>query len=264
VRAATRIEFSWGSYVQFPEIEQLFSLSGRTTLLPQRAIHYLAAFEHRLSERMRVRLEAYDRQDRDLLFRPTYDPRAAGGRIVNPPLYPAWENSQRGYARGFDVMLQRRTANGLTGWIAYGYGRSMIRGGILQLKFPADYDLRHSVTAFASYRLRPTVNVSGRAVYGSGLPARGFYEYRDGAYFLAENRNQVRLPHYQRTDLRVNKMFVHDAWKLSLFGEVINVFNRRNLRFTDLDSYDSRTGAARLAIDRMFPILPSAGLVVEF
>lgn len=263
-RPATRLQFSWGHYTQFPEIIQLFSLSGRPTLLPQRAIHYVATFEQRLNQRTRLRVELYDREDRDLLFRPADAPRLMDGRIVDPPLYPPWENSQRGHARGLEVMLQRRTANGLTGWLAYGFSRATVRDGLLHLEYPADYDLRHSVTAFLSYRLRPSVNLSGRTSYGSGLPGRAFLEVRDGQFFLSANRNQLRLPAYARTDARINKMFVRDSWQLTLFAEVINMFNRRNVRFTEMDSYDPRTGRARPQIDRTFPILPSAGVVIEF
>jgi hypothetical protein len=262
--SATRVQLAWGQYVQFPEIEFLFSLAGRTTLLPMRATHAVASLEQRLDERTRVCLEFYDRQDRDLLFRPLFDPRVLNGRVFTPPLYPPVENSQRGYARGFDVMLQRRTANGITGWVAYAYGRARVSDGVLGLEYPADYDLRHSFTGFASYRIRPTVNLSGRFVYGSGLPARGFFEEREGVTYLSADRNQLRLPHYQRTDLRLNKIFVHHSWHVSLYAEVVNVFNRRNLRYSSLDGYNAATGALRLGIDRMLPILPSAGVVVEF
>jgi hypothetical protein len=263
-RSSTRVQLSWGQYSQFPEIEHFFSLAGHRALRPQRAMHVVASIEQRLDDRTRIRMEFYNRQDRDLLFRPQYDPRIIDGQVFTPPVYPPIHNSQTGYARGVELMLQRRTANGVTGWIAYSYGRTRVRDGILRLEYPADYDQRHSVTSFLSYRLRPTVNVSGRAVYGSGLPLRGFLEVRDGAYFLAANRNQARLPYYQRTDVRVNKVFVHDRWQVSLFAEVVNIFNRRNVRLSELDSYNATTGSARPGIDRMLPVLPSAGVVVEF
>jgi len=52
--------------------------------------------------------------------------------------------------------------------------------------------------------------------------------------------------------------------QLTLFAEAINLTNRENVRFDDLRSYDALTGAARLSFDTMFPILPSAGLVIDF
>jgi hypothetical protein len=48
-----------------------------------------------------------------------------------------------------------------------------------------------------------------------------------------------------------------------LYGEVVNLFNRRNHRFDTFNGYNARTGQAFVTLDRMFPILPSAGIVLE-
>lgn len=51
---------------------------------------------------------------------------------------------------------------------------------------------------------------------------------------------------------------------MTLFTEIVNLLNRDNARFDDLNGYDSQTGRARLSFDKMFPILPSLGLVIDF
>jgi hypothetical protein len=260
-----RIHLNWGQGVQYPEIAQFFSLAGSRRLLPERATHAMAALEQRLGDRTRLRAEAYQRQDRDLLFRPSFDPRLEDGQVVVPPAYPPWTNSLRGWARGFQVFLQRRAANNLTGWIAYAYGRSWVRDGVTGNGFPADYDQRHSVRVFSSYRLRPTINLSGKWIWGSGLPVRGYFQ--QGApteFFLSEDRNRLRLPNYQRVDVRVNKAFLRAWGQITLFAEVINLTNRRNVRFDDLNSYNISTRRASLSFESMFPILPSAGVVIDF
>jgi outer membrane receptor protein involved in Fe transport len=83
-------------------------------------------------------------------------------------------------------------------------------------------------------------------------------------YYLFPTRNQQRLPAYQRTDFRVNKAWQHDKWKLTLYGEVVNLFNRTNYVFESFDSYNSKTAQAYLTLDKTFPILPSAGVVAEW
>jgi hypothetical protein len=259
-----RLHLNWGQSVQYPEILQFFSLAGTPRLLPERATHAMAALEQRLGERTRLRTEVYQRQDRDLLFRPTYDPRVSGDQVAIPPPYPAWTNSLRGWARGFQVFLQRRAANNLTGWIAYAYGRSSMRDGVTGSVFPADYDQRHSVRVFGSYRVRPSVNLSGKWIWGGGLPVRGYYERRGTEFFLTDRRNQLRLPNYQRIDARINKAFLRTWGQITLFAEVINVTNRDNVRFDDLNSFDPRTRRASLSFETMFPVLPSAGVVIDF
>jgi len=269
----THVQFDWGQYAQFPELNQIFSTFTHTPLLPERSTHYEAVVEQTLDERTRLRVEFYDRQDRDLLARPALDPRMvlmAGtnlATIVNALPNAPWLNSERGYSRGAQIFLQRRTANGFTGWISYAYGHTEIHDGTLGVSFPSDYDQRHTLNAYVSRRLRPTVNVSARFTYGSGMPLPGFYRAEVGAgtaYFLTTNRNGLRAPNYQRTDLRLNKAYVHKKTKATLFAEVINVTNHHNRDFDSPGPYDGTTGRTYPNFFSMFPILPSAGIVYEF
>jgi hypothetical protein len=212
-----------------------------------------------------LRLEVYDRQDRDLLASPALDPRLLGDGLILPasPEAPL-RNSERGYARGVQVFLQRRTANGFTGWISYAYGRAVIRDGDLQQRFAADYDQPHTFNAYGSRRLRPTVNLSARFTYGSGMPLPGFYRRQDGGYWISQDRNGLRAPAYERTDLRLNKAFVHKKSKTTLFGEIVNLTNHSNRDFDSPGPYAVTTGRAYPNFYSMFPILPSAGVLLEF
>jgi len=261
---STRFHLGWGQYAQFPEITALFTRYGSRGLLPERATHYVAALEQRLGARTRVRLEAYQRLDRDLLFRPFYEPRLIGGRVFNPPLDPPLRNSLRGYARGLEIFVQRRTANRLTGWVSYALGYARLRDGEARISFPADYDQRHTVNIYAGYRIRPSVNLSVKWLYGSGFPMPGFYRSDGARYFLAEARNALRMEPYHRADLRLNKAYVFDRWKLTLYAEAVNVFNHTNRRFDSFNGYNARTGQCYLGFGRMLPVIPSAGVVLEF
>jgi hypothetical protein len=261
---ATRIQLGWGHYAQFPDLAWLFSPLGRRTLLPERSIHYFAAIERRFGERSRLRLEFYDRQERDLLFRPLLEPRALDGRFTAWRLDAPVENSIRGYARGLELFFQRRTANGLTGWVSYSLGYSRLRDGATGAVFPADYDQRHGVNVYLGRRVRSSVHLSARWVYGSGFPIPGYLRREQDRYYVSDSRNALRLRPYHRLDLRVNKAFLLPRGKLTLYGEIVNLLNRDNYRFSSFNGYNARTGQASLSLDRMFPILPSAGLVVDF
>jgi hypothetical protein len=200
----------------------------------------------------------YERLDRDLIFRPLYEPRILDGRVYGGNLAAPVTNSLRGYGRGMQVFLQRRTANGLTGWASYSYGVARLRNG------PSDFDQRHTANIYLSYRLRPTVNLSGRWTYGGGFPLRGFYQGTEAAFFLSTQRNQLNMPAYHRMDFRANKTFIRRGWHITLFAEVVNLYNHENVRFDDARGIDARTGSVRLGFDRLFPILPSAGVSIDF
>jgi hypothetical protein len=261
----TRLEFSWGQYSQYPELNQTLSTYALTGLLPERATHYEAAVEQRLNERTRLRLELYDRQDRDLLARPALFPRLlSNGTVAAADPRAAWVNSERGYSRGLQVFVQRRSANGFTGWVSYAYGRTMVHDGVLDQAFPADYDQRHTFNAYVSRRVRPTVNVSARFTYGSGMPLPGFYDLVPGGYAVAQVRNGLRAPSYERTDLRLNKAYVRTRFKTTLYGEIVNITNHRNRDFDTPGPYDLVSHRSFPNFYSMFPILPSAGVVLEF
>jgi hypothetical protein len=260
---STRLQLAWGEYAQFPEVSQLTSNLGNKGLLPARTIQLTAAIEQRFGERTRLRAEVYDRSDRDLIFQPLYDPRILLGKIFIPPLNALYYNSMRGYSRGFEIFLQRTSANRLTGWISYAYGHAEMRDGIDHISFPSDWDQRHSVNGYAGYRLRPSVNLSLRSVWGTGFPLPGFLEKTGTSYYLTSQRNAQRLGNYQRTDFRVNKNWTHVKWKTTLYGEVVNISNQTNYRYDSFDSYNSKTFQAYITLDKLFPILPSLGVVVE-
>jgi hypothetical protein len=82
-------------------------------------------------------------------------------------------------------------------------------------------------------------------------------------YYLWVSRDQVRLPAFSRADFRVNKAFTHDKWKFTLYGELINLTNRTNYVFESFNGFTASTKEAYITLDKMFPILPSAGLVFE-
>ena len=57
---------------------------------------------------------------------------------------------------------------------------------------------------------------------------------------------------------------ITQALKLTATGEVLNLLNRNNLRYAGFDAFDSSTGRVFGQLDRVLPILPSAGVVIVF
>ena len=91
------------------------------------------------------------------------------------------------------------------------------------------------------------------------------YEYEGyNYYFLASARNAVRLSRYQRTDVRLNKSWMHDRWKFTLYAEVVNLTNHANYYFVGFGSYNSQTRQVPITTGKTFPTLPSAGMLLEW
>jgi outer membrane receptor for ferrienterochelin and colicin len=219
--------------------------------------------EQGLGASTRLKLEAYDHALSGLFFSANSEWRLQDGRIAVPRPDARLRNALSGHSRGIEATLQRRSANGLSGWIAYSYGHARWEGDA-DVEFDADFDQRHAVTVFGSYRISPTLNLSTKYRYGSGFPVAGYYEARPGGVFLAEERNRYRPQSYSRWDIRANKAFSFERWRLTLFAEVTNVLDQTNVRYTGLDGVDIRTGRVFLDRDTLFPILPSVGVTAEF
>jgi outer membrane receptor for ferrienterochelin and colicin len=260
----TRLQLGWGQAVQYPLVSQLLSPFGNRDLLPARSTHVVAALEQRLRSRMRLRVEVFNRSDRDLTFQSFLDPRILNGQIFTPPLDPLYYNSLRGRARGAEIFLQRSSANRFTGWVSYAYGHTVMHDGVSDQSFAADYDQRHTVNLYGGFRVTPTVNISLHSSYGSGFPTPGYLERNShGFYVLADTRNQLRLPAYFRTDLRVNKTWARSKLKYTLYAELINLTDHTNEFFLTFNNYNSQ-GIASVTIDKSFPILPSGGFAVDW
>ena len=268
--SSTQFQFGWGQYAQFPEISQFTSDLGSRALLPIRSTQASAAMEQRIAERVRLRAAFYNRQDRDLLYQPLLYPRLIDGLVFDPPANPKYENGLRGYSRGFELLLQRASANGLTGWVSYAYGHTQMHDGVTGDSFPSNFDQQHTFNVYSSYRIRPTINISARWTYGSGFPVPAYVQSKEPysypwayVYTLGPERNRLRVGPYRRLDLRINKSWTRTKWKTTLYGEVLNVTNAANYRFDNFEAYNANSRLAYITLDRMFPILPSIGVVFE-
>ena len=249
-----------GRYYQFPDLERLFGRLGNSNLRAESATHYNFSVERFFGDRMRVLAEVYDREDRNLFFSLS-EPRLMNN-IVTFDEFP-FHNGLNGYARGFELTLQRRSANKLGGWVSYAYSRTRLQDSQTGLRFVSETDQHHTLNAYASYRITDEWNISGEWRYGSGPPIPGFYVHVGMNYFLTDQRNLVRVPDYSRVDVRVSKAFLFKRWKLTVTGEVINLLNKENLRFAGFDGF-AANGRVFGRLDRLLPILPSAGVVIEF
>ncbi|MBA3974152.1 MAG: hypothetical protein C0504_08055 [Candidatus Solibacter sp.] len=265
--SSTRLQLAFSQAVQFPELTALsLSLTGNAALRPARSTHAVAAIEQRLDSRTRLRLELYERRDRQLTWQPRLDPRLSPtGSIIAAAADPRFENSLRGRARGFEIFLQRRSANRITGWISYAYGWTRMNDSILATSFPSDWDQRHGVNTYLSFRLTPSVNLSTRYTYGSNFPVPGFLRAgANGTYFLDSRRNQVRMSAYHRADVRINKSFQWGKWRGTFFAEVMNLSNHGNFIYDSFGGFNSQTRQAFPRFDKLFPIIPAAGVMFEF
>jgi outer membrane cobalamin receptor len=252
-----------GAYRQLPDFNAVFGFFGNRDLKAERAVHYNLSAERSIGSRTRVVAEMYDREETRGLFsfsEPHLFPTGEVNVAANP-----FQNSLTGFARGADFIIQRRSANGLSGWVSYGFMRTRQHDAFSGLDFVADADQRHTLNMSGSWRLRPTFSVSSQFRYGSGQPIPGFLRRLPGSFEFSGVRNTARLDDYSRMDVRASRSFPHASWKWTLSGEVLNVLNHKNYYNVNSNIIRFRsTGLYFVSIEKSFGVLPSAGVYFEF
>jgi hypothetical protein len=262
--ARWRLAAGGGIYRQPPTVEVVDGPRGTHDLREEHAWHAEIGIEREISTHVRWRATTYDREERDGLRLPDSEDRLdESGRLIRRSTTTRWQQPLEGSARGVELLLQRSALDGLSGWVAYTYGRARYHDRSTGETFDANADQRHTLNLQASYRFgsRTSFGVKFRA--GSNIPVAGYYRQEGDQFFLAAERNTLRLPHYSRLDLRAARTFAAGSRRLTLFVEVLNVYNRRNYGPQGVN-VNRRTLEATGLVEELLPILPSAGLSIEF
>ena len=120
------------------------------------------------------------------------------------------------------------------------------------------------MTALGSYRLGRGWEFGARFRVISGPLATpclgGIYSSAAGSYAcISGGAFSERLPTFHQLDLRVDKRWEFQTWKLSTYLDVINVYNRGNVEALDYNyNFTQRIYQTGL------PFLPSLGIRGEF
>ncbi len=262
--AGNKLDAGWGIFSQFPEVVPVLGRNGDPELRAEMARNYILGYERLLGRNARFRIEWFDKEESNLQRNHDSLFRLVKGKVVAPNINFRYDNALRGYARGFELFVQRRSANRLAGWISYSYTVAKRRDLVTGEVYNSDFDQRHTVNIYGSYRFSESWNFSLKARLGSGFPYPGYLEKRGADFYLTTARNEERLPYYSRVDFRCSKAFYFRRSKLSLYVEVLNLFNRENWRFDHIYSVNASTRKVSMGRDSLLPILPTAGFVLEF
>jgi hypothetical protein len=71
------------------------------------------------------------------------------------------------------------------------------------------------------------------------------------------------VPVYARLDVRANRTFNYQSKRLTLFVEVLNALARDNVRMAS-PGINVRTRQVFNLFETMIPLMPSAGILLEF
>ena len=257
------LNVSAGASRQLPEPYEMRDGSAWANLRTERATYIDVGIERRLRRAIRWQATVYNRVEADILREPDIYPRLVGDVIVGPRDPGRYTNGLSGLSHGIELQADRRSATGLSGWVAYSYGKIRYADVGRGETFWGDFDRRHTFNMFGTYRFSMRTSVGATFRAGSGFPIPAYVSARDGILVVADQRNAVRLPPYARLDLRATRAFEALGRRLTIFGEIANVLNRTNVG-PARGAISPSTGEAVGFTDTLLPRRFSAGIVVQF
>ena len=205
LRPGLRARFGAAVQYQAPSLDQSIYVLDDVHLAPEQARTIEGGLEQRLGEAWRLSGSLYHRRDSDRLRYVDSEIRVESDRVVVPRL-SNWQNTLRGTAQGVEIVAERRSANGLNGWLSYAWNESELQDSLTGERFPSDWDQRHTVNAYVAYRWSGRTTLSARVRHGSNFPIRGYIGADPQVgYVLSEQRNGLRLPAYTRLDIRADR-----------------------------------------------------------
>lgn len=266
---STTLSLGIGQYSQFPSETEY---TKEASLLPSRALQAGLTAAREMGNMWSVVTTLYYSRLGAQIVIPQAEDVPIDEFVIDPSvLYddttPLFSNEGDGRAYGIEVMVRRKPGRAWNGWLSYTLSRSERRDDPADAYSLFDFDQTHNLTLVASYAFPSGWSLGGRFRLISGNPYTPWenrYHNLDSGGFVGledptQGVNYARLPPFHALDLRVDRAFVFDTWRLNLSLEVQNAYNRRNV---EIPYYNFDYGEQQAIYG--LPILPSFGIRGEF
>jgi hypothetical protein len=251
-----------GLYSQLPVPRYLDEQFGNPDLELVQSRQLQLGVDHQLTDAVRISATAF----------------ALWRRHIPVPSAQRFSSLGQARARGLELIIRHALARHFYGWLAYTLSRAEqdavfaeeIESGLASPRGssaeetarngwrPATFDQTHNLVLVASYQRGAwEAGVRYRLVTGRpATPIDGSFNDVDFGTFTPElgPLASARRPVFSQIDLRVERTFTFDYWRLGVFLDVQNVFNAANAEDT---AYDYRYRQS--APVRGLPILPLLG-----
>ena len=210
-----------GLYAQPPDPSAFSRDFGNPNISPEHGTQYVIGADGEILPGLTAEIDLFWKNLRDLVV--------AGENPGDPLLV----NDGIGRAYGGEILIRQNLGKRLFGWLAYTLSRSERKDHPGQSWYPFEFDQTNILTVMLSYFLPRGFEVGARYRYVTGDPytpvTGSFYDAVSNSYIpLAAPTNSARLGPFNQLDLRVDKVFTFDRWRLSFYLDVQNVLRADN------------------------------------
>jgi hypothetical protein len=209
----------WGRHNQMPTGEQMIRVFGNQNLGHIRADHSVLGVAQKVDADWNWKTEAYYKKFSNL--------------VVSDPMLN-YINAASGKAWGMELLIKKEETDKLSGWWVLNLSKSSRRNDVTGESFRFEYDQPVNTTLVGNYKFSEAWALGMKWNYHSGTPYTPILgtsgTYPDGRPIpVYAGVNAGTLPVYHRLDLRLDRNYVFDRWKLNTYFELNNIYQRKNI-----------------------------------
>lgn len=255
------LRMAWGQYVQAPEPQEMSEEYGNPEIKSPRAEHFAVGFDkdfrEGLSEGWKWNLSLFNRRFYKLII-------PSSAMVMRDGVMTLENNNNNGTGKAYGVeTLFKYDSSDWTGWIAYTYSRST-RTSPPKAETLFEYDQTHNINLIASKPLTNNWVVASRLRFTTGSPytpvVDGVFDADSDVYLPVRGEiYSKRYDNFSQLDLRFDKKWISDEEIWSVYIDIQNVLNQKNVETVQY-SYNYREKGSVSGL----PIVPSIGLKGEF
>jgi len=217
---ATLLTAGWGKHNQNPPDQQWVRVFGNPDLDHLHAEHSVLGVKHKVDDVWNWKTETYYKKLSNL--------------VINDPSLN-YINGASGQAWGFELLIRKEENDErLSGWLVLDLARSQRKNDVTGESFRYQYDQPINAKLVAKYKMSDQLSLGAKWEYHSGTPYTPIVgtsgTYPDGRPIpVYAGVNSGTMPPYHRLDLRLDRHFTYDTWKLNTYFELNNAYFRKNI-----------------------------------
>ena len=245
-----RVKLGVGIFSQPPEFQESDVSIGNPDLDPIKAVHLGLGWEYDAVPGARFGVEGF--------YKYLWD-RAIATPNGEAPFYVTG-GIGRIYGAEFSVNIRPTTGRHYFGYLSYTLSRSERKDGPLEPWRLFDFDQTHILTAAFVYNFPRNWEIGGTFRVVSGNPFTpvigSIYDALNDVYIPIDGRvNSLRNPLFHQLDIRIQKKWIFEGWRLAVFLDVRNAYNQQNQEGI-IYNYDFSQQTPLLGL----PIIPALGI----
>lgn len=209
----------WGRHNQYPTGNQWVRVFGNPALDHIRAEHSALGVRHKVDADWNWKAETYYKKLTNL--------------VINDPQLN-YINAASGKAYGLELLVKKEETDKLSGWFVLNLAKSQRRNDVTGESFRFQFDQPVNATLVGTYKISEAWSFGAKWNYHSGTPYTPIVgtngTYADGRPIpVYAAVNSGTLPVYHRLDLRLDRNYVFNRWKLNTYFELNNVYQRKDI-----------------------------------